>query len=158
MHMALLLGGICVSLFFFLAVLIGKGTIKSKCQWTLIVLFAVVLQWQTEPFLIKASYLIYLKSNAVELAEANSILEVKTGEISVINDKIVDKTDQLSEMEISRLIELRKDLDVYLILKSKESIYYGLWGFLDVRLGVVYWLQDTEPKQALKSLRGNWYY
>ena len=34
---------------------------------------------------------------------------------------------------------------VYIISKSDKGIYYGLWGFLDVRLGITYWTGIVKP-------------
>jgi hypothetical protein len=157
-YQLLLIGGVLISIVFFLIILLGRGTIKSKVIGTVIVLFAILIQWLTEPFLIKTSYSIFLNKNIKELTIINNILIKKTGEISVYNDKISDKFGTLTQFEKDNLIKLRKKLNVYMIVKSENGIYYGLWGFLDVRLGITYLSKNEQQNISHRHLNDNWYY
>lgn len=157
-YQLLLISGFLVSIIFFLVILFSKDTIKSKIILIIVVLFAIVIQWKTEPLLIKTSYSIFLNKNIKELTIINNILSKKTGEISIYNDKISDKLGTLTQFEKDNLIKLRKKLNVYMIVKSENGIYYGLWGFLDVRLGITYLSKNKESNISHRHLNDNWYY
>ena len=157
-YQILLLSGLFVSIIFYLKILFGKETAKSRVVWTLVVLLAGTIQWLTEPILIKSSYLIYLNSNDKELVKVNNILKDKPGEIIILNDEITDKENLLTQNEKDDLIKLRQDLNVYMISKSKNGIYYELWGFLDVRLGITYWTKSEMPNESFRQLKDRWYH
>lgn len=157
-YQILLLFGLFVSIIFYLTILFGKETAKSRVAWTLVVLLAGIIQWLTEPILIKSSYLIYLNSNDKELMQVNNILKDKSGEIIILNDEITDKENLLTQNEKDNLIKLRQNLNVYMILKSKNGIYYELWGFLDVRLGITYWTKKEMPDESFRQLKDRWYH
>ncbi len=157
-YQILLLFGLFVSIIFYLIILFGKETAKSRVVWTLVVLLAGTIQWLTEPILIKNSYLIYLNSNDKELVQVNNILKDKPGEIIILNDEITDKENLLTQNEKDNLIKLRQDLNVYMILKSKNGIYYELWSFLDVRLGITYWTKNEMPNGNFRQLKDRWYH
>jgi len=157
-YQILLLSGILTSFIFYLTILFGKETTKSRIIWTVIAVLAVTVQWLTEPIIIKCSYLIYLNSNDEELTTVNNMLKDKHGDITILNNDIIDKEDLLNQIEISELIKLRQDLDVYMITKSDDGIYYGLWGFLDVRLGITYWTKSEAPNENFKHLKDKWYH
>jgi len=157
-YQILLLSGLFVSLIFYLTILFGNETTKLKIIWTLVIVLAGAIQWLTEPILIKSSYLIYLNSNDKELATVNNILKDKPGEISILNDDIIDKTNLLSQSEKDSLIKLLQDLNVYMITKTEDGIYYGLWGFLDVRLGITYWTNSEMPNENYRQLKDKWYH
>lgn len=152
------IGGLLVSLILFLTILFSKASVKSKLIWTLVVVIAVTVQWLTEPLLIKSSYLIYLKSNDRELTAVNNILKDKLGDVSILNDDFTDQNGGLTQKEKDTLIQLRKKLNVYFITKTETGIYYGLWGFLDVRLGITYWTKNEIPNNSYQPLKDNWYY
>lgn len=149
--------GLFVSLVFYLTVLFGKGTVKSKLLWTVVIILAITLQWLSEPLLIKCSYLIYLNNHNSELNEVNKILVAKSEDIYIFKDGVNDKQHQLSNSENESLIKLREKLDVYIISKSDNNIYYGFWGFLDVRFGITY-LINNNPNSVQKPLKDKWYY
>lgn len=157
-YQCLLLSGLLVSLIFYLTILFGKETNKSKIIWTLLIILTSTIQWLTEPFLIKSSYLIYLNGNDNELTEVNNILKDKSDDISILNDDINDKMNLLSQAEKDSLVKLRQELNVYMIAKTENGIYYGLWGFLDVRLGITYWTKGEVPNENYKHLKGKWYH
>ncbi|MBX7205977.1 MAG: hypothetical protein K1X81_11190 [Bacteroidia bacterium] len=125
-YQILLLSGLLASLIFYLTILFGKETKKSKIIWTLVVVLAVTIQWLTEPILIKSSYLIYLNSNDEELKAVNNILKDKHGDITILNNDITDKENLLTQTEKAELIKLRQDLDVYMITKSADGQFLNL--------------------------------
>jgi hypothetical protein len=153
----LLIGGLIVSLIFFMAILFTKGTAKSKFIWTLVIFFSVALQWLTEPFLTKSSYRIFLKRNEKELTTINSILINKSSDISIFNNEINDKNELLSKSEKDELLKLRQKIDVYFITKTDDEIYYELWGFLDLRIGICYWIKNEKPDSLYRNLADRWY-
>jgi hypothetical protein len=81
----------------------------------------------------------------------------KQGDITILNDSI-SKGVQLTTLESDKLREGRKKLGVYIISKSDNEIYYGLWGFLDVRLGITYLNDIKKPDNNYRHLTGNWFY
>jgi hypothetical protein len=157
LYQLLLIIGLLISLIFYLTVIFSKESIKSKIFWTIVLISSVILQRLSEPILIKSSYLIYLTIHKSELREVNQILSTKMGEISVLNDTVIDKSNILTTVEKEKLRKLRQNLNVYMVSKSENTIYYGFWGFLDVRLGITY-LIDNRPNKIQKPLKDNWYH
>jgi len=156
-YQLLLFGGLLISLVIYLTILFSKESTRSKLIWTIVILFSVAVQWLTEPIFVKSSYLIFLKSNQTELTAVNQILINKKGEIDIFNDRINDENGILTQIEKDNLLKLRQKLDVYIITKSDNGIYYGLWGFLDVRIGITYWTKDGRPDKSYHTLTDNWY-
>ena len=152
-YQILLISGIFLSLTFYLTILFGNETVKSKIVWTLIVVLVGSIQCLTEPILIKSSYLIFLNSNHDELEAVNNMLKKKSGEIYILNDNITDKSNLLAQVEKDSLIKFRQELNVYMISKTENGIYYGLWGFLDVRIGLTYWTKNEKPIEGLMRLK-----
>jgi hypothetical protein len=157
-YQVLLFSGVLVSLIFYLTIIFGKATRKTKISWTLLIILAGTIQWFTEPILIKNSFLIYLNGNGNELTAVNNILKDKSHDISILDDDINDKTNQLSQAEQDSLIKLRQDLNVHTIIKTENGIYYGLWGFLGVQHGITYWTKSELPNKDYRPLKGKWYY
>ncbi len=156
-YQILLISGFLTALIFYLAILYGKGNLKTKFFWTVVVAFCVVLQQLTEPFLIDTSYKVYIRQNKNVLTEINNILTRKQGDILILNDSI-SNGDQLTTLDSDKLREGRKKLGVYMISKSDDKIYYGLWGFLDVRLGLTYFTDNKKPENNYRHLTGNWFH
>jgi hypothetical protein len=156
-YLLLLIVGLFVCLVFYLTILFSKGTVKSKLFWTVVIILAATLQWLSEPFLTKSSYLIFLNIHKIELNSVNKILLTKSGAIRITKDDIDDRNNQLTSNEIKELGKLREKLDVYIITKSNDIIYYGLYGFLDLRLGIVYWTKNEKPDNSYHLLTDNWY-
>ena len=65
---------------------------------------------------------------------------------------------EFAELRHQKDLVIRNLLNAFLITKSKDEIFYSLWGFLDVRIGVAYWLGKEKPGQTYKHIKGNWYY
>jgi hypothetical protein len=156
-YQALLICGLVTVLIFYLTILLGKGHLKTKIFWTVVVILCAVVQQLTEPFLIDTSYRVYISQNKNILTEINNILINKQGDITILNDSI-SKGNQLTALESGKLREGRKKLGVYIISKSDRGVYYGLWGFLDVRLGITYWTGVVKPDYNYRHLTGNWFY
>ena len=156
-YQLLLYGGLLVSVVFYLAILFSKESTRSKLIWTLVILFSMVVQWLTEPAFVKSSYLIFLKGNQTELTAVNTILINRKGEIDIFKDRINDKDGILTQLEKDNLFKLRQKLDVYIITRSDNEIYYGLCGFLDLRIGITYWTKDEKPDKSYHNLTDNWY-
>ncbi|MFT3845932.1 MAG: hypothetical protein QM725_12830 [Lacibacter sp.] len=156
-YQVLFICGFVTALIFYFAILFGKGSLATKLFWTVAVVVCAAVQQLTEPFLIGASYRIYFNQNKNTLTEINNILIEKQGNITILNDSI-SKGDQLTTLESNKLREGRKKSGVYLIAKSDNGVYYELWGFLDVRLGLTYFTGKTKPDSSYRHLTGNWYY
>ena len=151
------LGGILISIISFLIILFSRGKIISKLAWTSIIVLAIFIEIFSSSYLIESSYFIFLKKNYKELNEVNKLLENKIGEISVMKDYIKDN-GVLTESEKIALIKLREKLGVYMIVKSDVEIYYGLWGFLDNRLGVTYCMTNKNINNSYKHIKENCYH
>lgn len=158
LYQILNIGGLAISFIFFLIILLRKGIVKSKIFWSIVVVVFVLLQRVTEPILIDASYRIYIRQNKNTLSSINNILLHKSGDITILNNNITDTNNQLTAYESKELIKGRKKLDVYIISKSDKGIYYGLWGFLDVRLGITYWTDIVKPGSDYRQLSENWFH
>ena len=156
-YQVLLISGLVTTLIFYLTILFGKGQLKTKIFWTVVVVLCAVVQQLAEPLLIDTSYRVYISQNKSVLTEINNILINKQGDITISNDSI-SKHGQLTALESDKLREGRKKLGVYIISKSDKGIYYGLWGFLDVRLGITYWTAIVKPDNKYKHLTGNWFH
>ncbi len=141
----------------FLSVLFAKGTLKRKVVLTSVVAIGVSVNWLTEPLLIDISYRIFIRQHERELFEANKILQNKRGDIWITRDSITDRNEELSVTEKQKLLKVREKVGVYMILKKDSTIYYDLWGFLDVRLGLTYNLDKNLSSQYRHS-KGNWYH
>lgn len=157
-YQLLLFSGLLVSLIFYLTILFGKETPKSKIIWTLLIVLAGTIQCLAEPVLIKNSYLIYLNRNEKNLTAVNKMLKDKPDNISILNNVINDKMHLLSQTEKDSLVKLRQKLNVYIITKTDDGIYYGLWGFLDERLGITYWTKSEKPNVNYRQLKDKWYH
>ena len=151
------IGGLVTALIFYLTILFGKSHFKIKIFWTLVVVLCAAVQQLTEPFLIDTSYRLYISQNKNVLTEINNILINKQGDITILNDSI-SKGDLLTTLESDKIRDGRKKLDVYIISKSGSGIYYGLWGFLDVRLGITYLTDKVKQDNNYRHLTGNWFH
>jgi len=156
-YQVLLICGLLTALIFYLDILFGKCHVKTKIFWTVVVVLCVVVQQLTEPFLIDTSYRVYISQNKNILTEINNILINKQGDITILNDSI-SKGDQLTALESDKLREGQKKLGTYIISKSDKRIYYGLSGFLDVRLGITYWTGIVKPDNKYQRFTGNWFH
>ena len=157
-YLLLLIGGLLMSFIFFLTILFGKHHWKNKLVWTFVVLSAIGIQRISEEYSIKSSYLIFLNSDKQKLLEVEEIMNNHNEELFMYNDEIKDNEKSLTEAERIRLLELRKQLGVYIIDKSNEGIYFGLWGLLDVRHGITLIRNNKTVNPQLKKLSNNWYY
>jgi hypothetical protein len=124
----------------------------------MLIVLAVFLNRLIEPRLIDWSYLIYLNGHNSELARVNEILQNKAGEISIFRDEVSDQEGLLRKVEENELLELIEKLDVYIISKTNQGVYYGLWGFLDVRLGIMFWTGTDPPNSNFRHLNGKWFH
>jgi hypothetical protein len=156
-YQLLLISGFVITTVCYSFILFGKGRLKTKLLWTVIVIVCIVAQQITEPFLINTSYRTFIKQNENTLADINRILEHTNGDITITTDTIIHKSDQFTEDERAKLIEGRKKLGVYLISKTDHEVYYGLWGFLDVRLGITYWAEKSYPDIQYRHITGSWF-
>jgi hypothetical protein len=156
-YQILLICGLITAFIFYLIILFGKGHLKTKIFWTVVVSLCTIVQQLTEPFLIDTSYLVYIRQNKNVLTEINNILINKQGDITILNDSI-SKGDLLTTLESDKLREGRKKLGVYIISKSDNGIYYGLWGFLGVRLGITYLTDKIKTDNNYRHLTGNWFH
>jgi hypothetical protein len=156
-YQILLISGLILAMFFYITIIIGNESSKYKIGWTIFIILALIGQWLTEPIFIRNSFLIYLNNNEEDLKSANKILLKKIGEIYVLNDTIIDNGNLLKTNEKDSLVKLKQKLNVYMISKSENYIYYGLWGFLDERIGLN-WFKSDSSIESYTKLKDNWYY
>jgi hypothetical protein len=146
--------GIC-----FIWIIFGKGSVRSKLFWIGIVLLAVAIDIIAEPYLIDTSYRIYLARHSEVLSNVNKILNSSKGDIWIVDDSVsVRNGEEISPEYRQQLLAGRKQLGVYSIIKNDSTIYYGLWGFLDVRLGITYLTSATMRRDQYRHLTGGWYH
>ena len=149
-----LTAGIC-----FVWIIFGKGSVRTKFFWAGIVMLAIAIDVLAEPYLIDTSYRIYLARHKVVLSDVNKILNSTKGDVWVMNDTVtVSNGEGISPQNRQQLLEAQKKLRVYMITKSDSTIYYGLWGFLDVRLGITYLMSETVLPDQYRHLTGGWYH
>src|ERR1041384_8092315 len=86
-YISLLSAGFLISLIFYIVIIVGKDSRRSKFIYTSVVIAAILIQYLSEPFFIDTSYRIYLWQHEKELTEANNILEKKTGEVLIMKNK-----------------------------------------------------------------------
>ena len=156
-YQILLLTGLATAFIFYLTILFGKERPRSKLLWTTLVIACAALQWLTEPILVDTSYRYYISQHQSTLTELNDILQRKQGDVFILNDSITSKSDTLTLHEIEMLKKGRKDLGVYLISKTDNEIYYGLWGFLDVRLGITNLTTQKGTDGKYRHLTASWF-
>lgn len=155
---ALVLSGFSLACISFAMIIFGKHSVRFKIIAVGIVVLCVTIEQLLEPILIDTSYKTFIRQNEMTLNEINHILASKSGDISIINENIRDDSRLLTSTDKQRLIASKQKLGVYLISKSDKSVYYGLWGFLDVRLGVSFWIDKLEPPSHYRHLTGAWYH
>ena len=153
-----LITGLIVSLLFFIIILLGKHSLKAKIAMVAFVVLCVFLEQISEPKLIDASYKRFIKQNNSALTEINNLLLNKPGDILILNNEIKDQSSLLTPSEKQKVLDNRQKLRVYMISRTNDEIYYGLWGFLDVRLGLTYWTSNSEPNKSYRHLIGRWYH
>jgi hypothetical protein len=145
----------CVS---FLWIIVSDDYLKHKLLWAGIIILSILIHLQIEPVLINMSYKIYVAEHRQTLASINKILGGKNGEIWITRDTVktegvfIDKPDRI------RLLKAREEVGAYLIFKDHNKIYYGLWGFLDVRIGITYILNGKKPDGGRHHITGNWFH
>jgi hypothetical protein len=153
-----LICGILISLVCFLWILLGKENIRSKVTWIGVSIVGMALVWGLEGFFIDLSYRIFLHTQRNELASVNHLLKNTPGEVTILGDSIRQwPRMSLSDSEKEILKQNFENLGVYMISKNDSTIYYGLWGFLDVRLGITYCIGGRLPKDHYRQVKGNWY-
>lgn len=156
-YQILLLAGLATAFIFYLTILFGKEQSKSKLLWTALVCACAALQWLAEPMLVDTSYRYYISQHQSTLTALNDILQRKQGDVFMLNDSVTAKFDTLTFDEKEKLKKGRKDLGVYMISKSDKGIYYGLWGFLDVRLGITHLQTLEHTADKYRHITGNWF-
>src|SRR4051794_17477194 len=122
-YQILLLSGLATAFIFYLTILFGKGRLKAKLFWTVLVVACAAIQQLTEPVLVDTSYRYYISQNQSTLTDINKILQQKKGDIFILNDSITAKADTLTLDEKATLKKGRKELGVYMISKSDKGIY-----------------------------------
>jgi hypothetical protein len=156
---AILVSGLLVSLGCYLWILFGKESTRSKLIWSGIAIVGMALVWIFEGFFIDISYRIFLHTNSQELASINNLLKNAPGEVWIMRDSIRERPKPtLSVTEKQLLKQNFEKLGVYMIAKSDSTIYYGLWGFLDVRLGITYGTSGRLSSDRYRHLTGDWYH
>lgn len=140
----------------FLIIIFGKGTWIQKIKWFAIVLIGVVIQQVTEPFLIDTSYRIYLVKHRNSLATINKILNKYPGTF-ILGDSVRSVIYSVPDEEQRTLLDEKRKLGVWMIESTDKGIYYGLWGFLDVRLGVTFWTSSATPDERYRKIDGTWH-
>ena len=154
----LLVAGLVIALVSYLLIIFGRESTKSKLLWSVVVVLSAVMQQLTEPVIIATSYRFYINQHKDQLAEVNNILERAIGEVYVLKDTIIHPNDEFTLNQMEKLRKAREKLGAYLILKTDNRVYYCLWGFIDVKLGITYWSEKSHPDSRYRNITGNWFY
>jgi hypothetical protein len=152
----LLLVGIVLSLISFVAVII-KDDSKRKILWILIVIIGIAIQHLTEQWLIKQSFKIFVSRNEQILNAVNKIFISKPPGLAVLANSL-DKSKFFSLDEKRDINKLFNNTSVYIVSSDSLSVYYGTFGFLDVRIGVRYFYTYNVPHKSLHHIFDKWYY
>jgi hypothetical protein len=153
----LLFSGLIISLVSFVVILLEKHPFKSKIYTIVFVIVFIVVEQFLEPKLIETSFKTFINQHIEELNVINSILANKSNDIFILNEDVKDDSQILTDLEKKELISVKQKTGAYMISKTNDKIYYGLWGLLDVRIGIVYWIGKFEPTNNYKHLKGAWY-
>lgn len=158
MYEILLIGGLAVTTVSYFWILAKTDSIKNKLIWSTVLIAGIFINRLIEPMLIDWSYLIYLNGNEKELSFINNKLHNYNDDIIIMRDTIITK-NVLSDIEKQQLQIARGKIGAYIITKSQDYIYYGLWGFLDVRLGISYYPDESKIKlSGARRIKENWYH
>jgi hypothetical protein len=155
--MASLLGGLTASICL-LWILFGKCSVRSKLLSLGFVLLSIAVDVMARQYLINISYKIYLVEHNEVLSKTNKILNSSKGDVWVIGDSVSgSKAESMSMKDREQLLKAKEQLGVYVISKTDNKIYYGLWGFLDARLGITYFSNVTNQPNEYRQSTGNWF-
>lgn len=152
----LVLLGVFLAFVCFISILFGKDHRIQKIKWFIAVLIGMVLQQISEPFLIDTSYRIYLIKHRNSLAAVNNILNKYPGTF-ILGDSVQSIIYSMPEEEQKRLLNEKRKLGVWIIESTDKGVYYGLWGFLDVRLGMTFWTSSITPDERYRKIEGAWF-
>ena len=158
MYQMLMLCGLLVAAISFLLIMIKQDSRRNKLIWTFVLIVGIIINRITEPMLIDHSYNLFIDSHSQELNLMNKNLLAINGDITISKDTIYTNSI-LSDSKKTELHKLKEKINVYTITKSEDYIYYGLWGFLDVRLGISYYPNESKMKLVnARKLKPNWYH
>lgn len=155
LYNALLVLGLLLSTVFLALLVFGKGTAKQKITVVAFVCLAASLQKISEPFLIDESFRIFTREHQSGLAIINNILKDYRGSF-VLGDSIRSAIHSFPA-ELHEKISVEKNkVGASYIEHNDKGIYYQLFGFLDVRIGIIYWTGVYPPGDNYRILREGW--
>jgi hypothetical protein len=159
-YLFFLIAGIFISTMFYFYILNRKDTLRNKLICTGLILCTILINNITRIQFIDWSFLIYTSYNQDHLNRANLIIQNKT-DLYIFNvDEVIEESDQFNDSDIE-LKKLMEDIGVKYIIKGNNSIYYGLYGFLDDRIGINYIFGDVIKEKSgrpLRKIKDSWYY
>ncbi|MDR6806976.1 hypothetical protein J2Y45_004168 [Dyadobacter sp. BE34] len=139
-------------------ILFGKESLRSKILSLGFVFLSIAVDLMARQYLIHLSYRLYVMEHNEVLSEVNKILSSKSENVWVIGDSIIVSKEEIMSLEDKRqLLKAKKQLGVYVISKTGDRIYYGLWGFLDARLGITYLPTVTNQPNKYSQPTGDWF-
>ncbi len=130
---------------------------KSKLRWALVVLASIFIQWFSEPFFIRLSYIILIKQNQKILSSVNDIFLSKKGNAIWVTDSVLWKRNNVTVEEGQKIRHLLSSSRFFHVAKDSSRVYYMTFSRLDVTHGLVYYYSDYKPTTGT-HLIGNWYY
>lgn len=157
-YLLLIIIGSIISLVSYLMILFGREGWKPKILWTVFVLLSIIIEEKIATVLIDTSYKIYVAQHKKMLDNINDVLDHTAGDVIIYQDRVIHTKDSFTNKEIKKLQDASIDLGVYMIAKNNNSTYYGMWGFLDVRIGIIYWAEKSMPNDNYRHITGNWFY
>lgn len=156
-YMVLSLGGIALTAIGYLIILIVDASWSSKLRWTSILLLAMLVKYLSADVLIDTSYRYFLWSHEQDLDRINALVLSTTEDVHVFPKLGTNDVIPLSNIEAEELKERVHHTGAYLLWKTEHRIYYGLFGFLDTRLGLTYSTDPSDMADGFRHIKGNWY-
>ena len=156
-YLLFLLVGLVISCMAFCSILFQKDSIKNKLIWISIVIVGIVVQWLSEPTLIRLSYILVVKTNERAFTEINQLLLAKKEDAIWVYDSGLWRRNNITKEEGSRIQELLKNSRVSMVDKDSSRIYYITFSRIDTHYGISYYFSKNKPRDR-RHLIGNWYY
>jgi hypothetical protein len=157
-YLMLLMTGLFFSSFFYLAILTGKHSKRTRLSWTLVIFISAGLQWLAEPILIDCSYKLFIFENGAFVAHSPGTIMMlgnKPNGIYVSRDTIVDHSKTLSNNDRTILDYKIGKLDgINVVIREDKYICFVFKG---TRHGLLYWTDKSKPDIHYRHLSGNWY-
>jgi hypothetical protein len=139
--------------------IVSNSTIKSKLIGLTGTIFVAILSFVATPSLRSISMRMYIFENNDELHQIINIYS--TCKAPTCNHNTYKSSSRCLTREDQHKIEqLKVSTEVYTVISDSSQTYFGLFGFMNTRIGIWYTTDGTKPEAAhhFTKLSKNWYY